>query len=458
MGRDAEVTQLTDAAGARGVPLSPSAYLAALGSLRTPAALRSLINSMASTPKLRWLRKYNDAPVSSVLALAGALGIGGEGRDTPALYAASEAEIHAGLQALVMSDSASAGGVSAMLQDLRASGVAVSSRSRIMLLSTAMLEGWVQQQLAINVWLPLLSPLGEELGDVLGSSGSLRFVETPSASGFKGAFCFDWRGPDVHPVLREWMRARARTDPRFDSSSPFSGLCPVDIGVYVLEGMLLALQANGGPPSAVSMDVQLSQLQQALQALVVRYEAATSTSSGGVKADGTSRGGRGGDGGRPGRGFKQRYGAAVTAPALSAQRGVLREILLAMDLQQGIRFGSQCQTAKVFILTLNQILAQLTRRPPATATSAAVTGMARPSKGAERRPAARGGGKGKPGSKPKGKGGGVGSAVMTKRERRAFDELARDGLIGLGAVDPSPQRTTVATAAAISLLLAEDSR
>jgi hypothetical protein len=87
-----------------------------------------------------------------------------------------------------------------------------------------------------------------------------------------------------------------------------------------------------------------------------------------------------------------------------------------------------------------------------------VTGMARPSKGAERRPAARGGGKGKPGSKPKGKGGGVGSAVMTKRERRAFDELARDGLIGLGAVDPSPQRTTVATAAAISLLLAEDSR
>ena len=44
---------------------------------------------------------------------------------------------------------------------------------------------------------------------------------------------------------------------------------------------------------------------------------------------------------------------------------------------------------------------------------------------------------------------------MTKRERRAFDELARDGLVGLGAVDPSPQRTTVAMAAAISLLLAE---
>ena len=42
---------------------------------------------------------------------------------------------------------------------------------------------------------------------------------------------------------------------------------------------------------------------------------------------------------------------------------------------------------------------------------------------------------------------------MTKRERKAFDELNREGIVGLGAVDPSPQRTTVAVAACLWLLL-----
>ena len=42
---------------------------------------------------------------------------------------------------------------------------------------------------------------------------------------------------------------------------------------------------------------------------------------------------------------------------------------------------------------------------------------------------------------------------MTKRERKEYDELAREGLVGIGAIDPSPQRTTVAVAAAMSLLL-----
>ena len=42
---------------------------------------------------------------------------------------------------------------------------------------------------------------------------------------------------------------------------------------------------------------------------------------------------------------------------------------------------------------------------------------------------------------------------LTKRERDAFNTLARDGLVGLGAVDPSPQRTAVAVAACLYLLL-----
>ena len=45
--------------------------------------------------------------------------------------------------------------------------------------------------------------------------------------------------------------------------------------------------------------------------------------------------------------------------------------------------------------------------------------------------------------------------ALTKRERRAFEDLARGGLLGRDAVDPSPQRTTVATAAIVALLLSK---
>ena len=145
---------------------------------------------------------------------------------------------------------ASVGGVSALLQDLRASGVQVGPASRCMLLSTAMLEGWVQQQLALHVWLPLLAPRGDALLELLGPS--LRLVETPTGSGFKGAWCFDWRAPETtHPILIAWMRLRGQIDPRFAPTAADAGLCPVDVGVHVLEGILLSLQ-HVSPPRAVS--------------------------------------------------------------------------------------------------------------------------------------------------------------------------------------------------------------
>ena len=385
-----------------------------------------------------------------------------------------------------MLDSGTAG-VSVLLLDLRASGVTVGSAARCMLLSTAFQEGWVQQQLALNIWLPLLSPYGDELIDCLGPS--LRFVPTPAASGFKGAWCFDWRDPSTPPVLREWMRHRALTDARFDARSEFSGLCPADLGVHMLEGILLALEGTSStlptaPPSTPpavagvpsgsgqrpSWGVQLDQLRQALQALVVRYEATTTPSEAadeaapGSAADGgaagrgalsdVSGGGRkGGHDGRRGSGAGRRAkgkkapraapsrargggrgfqrGVAVTAPALSAQRGVLRELLVTMDLQNGIRFGAQAQTAKVFLVALDQILSSRFVGSTSVLPTSAVSSRRR---GGRRAVAAGGGG-------------------MTKRERKALDELNREGLVGLGAVDPSPQRTTVAVAACLWLLL-----
>ena len=60
---------------------------------------------------------------------------------------------------------------------------------------------WVSQQLALNIWLPLLSPHGEALTELLGPS--LKFAETPPESGFNGAWCFDWRGPQTHPILSQ---------------------------------------------------------------------------------------------------------------------------------------------------------------------------------------------------------------------------------------------------------------
>ena len=315
-GKESEAVALALEACDKGVHLSPKAYLAALASVRSPSALKELVRGMSQAPRLRWMVAYSIAPVSSMLAIAGALGIGGDGRSVPALRSASEEEVHVALQALVMLESG-AGGVSAMLQDLRASGVEVGSATRCMLLSTAMLEGWVQQKLgmrpvahyvahcgrsmpaflsplsscsrysrpaacaslpaprcpshlarrrvlppltrvraALNVWLPLLSPYGEDLSEEL--RASLVFVETPPASGFKGAYCFDWSGDETHPVLREWMRHRALSDPRFDELSTFRGLCPVDLGVHVLEGLLLtrpSLQPGGAASQQYSLIV-----------------------------------------------------------------------------------------------------------------------------------------------------------------------------------------------------------
>ena len=128
----------------------------------------------------------------------------------------------------------------------------------------------------------------------------------------------------------------------------------------------------------------------------------------------------------------------MTAPTLSSLRGVLRDILVALDLQQGIRYGGQCQTAKVFIVSLEQTLAQLTESSPDVAL-----GLAEASPRAPRR--GRGGASG-------GRGGKRGE-LMTKRERKAVDEFSREGWVGQGAVDPSPQRSAVAVAACMSLLL-----
>ena len=132
----------------------------------------------------------------------------------------------------------------------------------------------------------------------------------------------------------------------------------------------------------------------------------------------------------------------VTAPALSAQRGVLRDLLQVLDLQQGIRFGGQLRTARVFIAALEQLLAlQAGSEPPnpqARDLASAFGGSS-------------GGWRGAAGARARGtkkaKGG------LTKRERQAASELEREGWIGAGAVDPSPQRTTVAVAACLSLLL-----
>ena len=95
-----------------------------------------------------------------------------------------------------------------------------------MLLSTAMLEGWVQQSSPLNIWLPLLSPQGEALAEELVATGSFSFVETPQNSGFKGAYCFDWRGPNTtRRAPRSWPASGGRSQIRVRLSA-HSGLCP----------------------------------------------------------------------------------------------------------------------------------------------------------------------------------------------------------------------------------------
>ena len=103
-----------------------------------------MVEAMNGSPRFPWLRAYTDVATSSWLALRGALSPSG-GRRVAALQAASPREIRAGLQATSMLET-SLGGVSALLGDLQASGVAVESGSRAQLLSSALLEGRLQQQ------------------------------------------------------------------------------------------------------------------------------------------------------------------------------------------------------------------------------------------------------------------------------------------------------------------------
>ena len=117
----------------------------------------------------------------------------------------------------------------------RLRSVAVDSVSRCTLLAAALLEGDLQRLLVLSLWLPLLSPHGEALLDALGPS--LTFARAPGGSSFGEVWCFDWRGPETHPILLAWMRHHAQMDPRFDSSGEDAGLCPVDVGVHVLEGI-----------------------------------------------------------------------------------------------------------------------------------------------------------------------------------------------------------------------------
>jgi hypothetical protein len=168
---------------------------------------------MNGSPRFPWLRAYTGAATSSWLALRGALSPSG-GRRVAALQAASSREIRAGLQATSMLET-SLGGVSALLGDLQASGVAVESGSRAQLLSSALLEGRLQQQLVVSLWLPLVSPYGDALLAALGPAFAFRFAPTPRGSDFGGAWCFDWRPDDTHPALRTWLRHRATLDSRF---------------------------------------------------------------------------------------------------------------------------------------------------------------------------------------------------------------------------------------------------
>ena len=297
-----------------------------------------------------------------------------------------------------------------------------------------------QQQLVVPLWLPLLSPHGDALLTALGPS--FRFTRTPPASEFDGDWCFDWRPDDTHPALRAWLRHRVTLDSRFTQGATGVGLCPVDGGVFVLEGLLLALQLGadlGADPEEISpaspgwglaptagivlrtaspppaqLVLQLRQLRLALQGLIVRYETA---------ADADAR--RQGRGGRAG--FQRAPEAA--APTLGALGAVPRALLGAVDLQQGLRSTAHLQSAKVFVFALDQLLPQHTRPPPLPPQTAADPAAA-PSR---LRP-------GKP-------------ARLTKREQRAFSDITRGGLLERNAVDPSPQRTTVVTAAIVALLI-----
>jgi len=199
----------------------------------------------------------------------------------------------------------------------------------------------------------------------------------------------------------------------------------------VLEGLLLALQlgadleaarsgSRGGGASLstarrAQLVLQLQQLRLALQGLIVRYETAAA-----ADARRQRRGGK--------AGFQRAPEAAAGpgAPALGALGAVPRALLGAVDLQQGLRSTAHLQSAKVFVFALDQLL--LTQPAPLPAQTgadpAAASSRPRPSK----------------------------TARLTKREQRAFSDITRGGLLERNAVDPSPQRTTVVTAAIVALL------
>ena len=352
LGRDTDAAQLLDEVLARKIALEADGYEAALSSAREPRTLRAVTDAMTAAPAFSWLGPYADPAAGALLAVGGAFGarriFGPANRK--ALAATSAVERRAALGALNLL-SQSVGSVTALLQDLAASGLGVDTQTRTMLLGSAMLEGRVQQQVALSVWLPLLSPHGDALLEALGDS-SLRLVHTPSSSGFKGGWCFEWGGPDVHPALRAWMQHRAATDKRASS-----GLCPVDVGVMVLEGLLIASAKQppmGGPQGQQSQQQlqglaqgstaqgaqpaarQLMALWHALRALVVRREAAIAARSA-----------------RDQRGFAppgaDTAAAAGKEPALGSFSGPIAELLVALDLQKGLRSVPQLQSAKVDI-------------------------------------------------------------------------------------------------------------
>ena len=70
--------------------------------VRTPAALARTVKAMGSAPRFRWMRPYSDAAVSSVLAMAGA--IGGHGRDVTVLPESNNSIQQGGLSFYVIKD------------------------------------------------------------------------------------------------------------------------------------------------------------------------------------------------------------------------------------------------------------------------------------------------------------------------------------------------------------------
>ena len=161
---------------------------------------------------------------------------------------------------------------------------------------------------------------------------------------------------------------------------------------------------------------QLVQLYHALRALIARHQDASARAAAGAGST------RGFASQRAAASSSRAAAAAAAAPALCALTGVSRELLELLDLRKGLRYSAQLQAAKVFCVVLEQHLDHATL---------AALGVGAP---APPRPQAR----------------------LTKRERRALTELG--SMLELGAVDPSPQRTTVASVVIFALLADDEGR